>query len=183
MADNTQASASPTIATDEISSVHYPRVKVSWGVDGSAVDASATNPLPITLGTAISDEFDSIVAVPGVPQGATYFKFGDRITADGSSEVKACPSGGYIVVTNVRVRSITSTDATCVLYFDTNNDQGAFDNGTDEIVEDLQLPSSADSMPGSNSGPIYQVGQTDDDLRVDVTGDLTLIVEGYTIVP
>jgi hypothetical protein len=59
----------------------------------------------------------------------------------------------------------------------------AFDNGVDEIVEDLQLPSSADSMPGSNSGPIYQVGQTDDDLRVDVTGDLTLIVEGYTIVP
>ena len=130
---------------------------------------------------AWSDATDSVKAVPGIPDGATYFKYGARIVADGASEVKACPSGGYIVVTNVRVRSITSTDASVVLYFDTNNDQSTFDNGVDEIVEDVQLPSSADSMPGSNSGPIFQVGQVDDDLRVDVVGDVTLIVEGYTV--
>lgn len=36
-----------TFASDEIAAVHYPRAKVGWGVDGSYVDASASNPLPI----------------------------------------------------------------------------------------------------------------------------------------
>jgi hypothetical protein len=50
MADNIQVTqgTGTTMATDDISGVQYPRVKVSWGVDGSAVDASATNPLPVT---------------------------------------------------------------------------------------------------------------------------------------
>jgi len=49
MADNIQVTqgTGTTMATDDIGSVQYPRVKVSWGVDGSAVDASATNPLPV----------------------------------------------------------------------------------------------------------------------------------------
>lgn len=48
MADNIQVTqgAGTTMATDDIAGVQYPRVKVSWGADGSAVDASATNPLP-----------------------------------------------------------------------------------------------------------------------------------------
>jgi hypothetical protein len=37
------------IAADEVSSVFYQRVKVSWGVDGAAVDASASNPFPVSI--------------------------------------------------------------------------------------------------------------------------------------
>lgn len=37
-----------TMAADDISSVWYPRVKIAWGVDGAQVDASASNPFPIT---------------------------------------------------------------------------------------------------------------------------------------
>lgn len=149
---------------------------------GGGGDASAANQTTlIGHAAAIETAVESIAAL--VLAGATYFKYGARITSDGATEVKACPSGDYIVVTNVRVRSITSTDATCVLYFDTNNDQSTFDNGVDEIVEDVVFPSSADVMPGSNSGPIYSVGQVDDDLRVDVTGDVTLIVEGWIVSP
>lgn len=50
MADNIQVTqgTGTTMATDDVSGVQYPRVKISWGVDGSAVDASATNPFPIT---------------------------------------------------------------------------------------------------------------------------------------
>ena len=50
MADNIQVTqgTGTTMATDDISGVQYPRVKISWGVDGSAVDASASNPLPVT---------------------------------------------------------------------------------------------------------------------------------------
>lgn len=35
-------------ASDTVSGVQYPRIKVVWGADGSAADASASNPLPIT---------------------------------------------------------------------------------------------------------------------------------------
>lgn len=50
MADNitvTQGTGT-TLASDDISGVQYPRVKMAWGADGSAVDASATDPLPVT---------------------------------------------------------------------------------------------------------------------------------------
>jgi stage V sporulation protein SpoVS len=51
MADNVAitAGSGTAIAADDISSVFYQRVKVSWGVDGSAVDASASNPFPVTV--------------------------------------------------------------------------------------------------------------------------------------
>lgn len=50
MADNIQVTQGNgvTMATDDISGVQYPRVKISWGIDGAAVDASATNPFPVT---------------------------------------------------------------------------------------------------------------------------------------
>ena len=50
MADNTQLNTNATsgdiIATDDIAGVKHQRVKVEFGVDGSATDVSATNPLP-----------------------------------------------------------------------------------------------------------------------------------------
>lgn len=51
MADNTVLNAGTggdTIATDDIAGVKVQRVKVTWGVDGTMNDASATNPLPIS---------------------------------------------------------------------------------------------------------------------------------------
>lgn len=51
MADNVAitAGSGTTIAADDISGALHQRVKLTWGVDGAAVDASATNPLPVTL--------------------------------------------------------------------------------------------------------------------------------------
>lgn len=52
MADNVTANAGAggaTLASDDIGGVQYPRAKLAWGVDGAAVDASATNPLPIQV--------------------------------------------------------------------------------------------------------------------------------------
>lgn len=63
MADNKQAGAAvgsgPTFATDEIGGVDYPRAKLVWGVDGTATDASASNPLPVVQ-----------TGTPGLPTGA-----------------------------------------------------------------------------------------------------------------
>jgi hypothetical protein len=49
MADNVTitAGSGTSIATDDIGGAHYQRVKPAFGVDGSAVDVSASNPLPI----------------------------------------------------------------------------------------------------------------------------------------
>lgn len=51
MADNVAitAGAGTSIATDDISSVHYQRVKVTHGADGTANDANATTPLPTAV--------------------------------------------------------------------------------------------------------------------------------------
>jgi len=53
MVDNVSitSGSGTSIAADDISSVFYQRVKVAWGVDGSAVDASATNPFPVVINT------------------------------------------------------------------------------------------------------------------------------------
>ena len=50
MADNVAitAGSGTNVATDDLSGVHYQRVKVSWGADGVANDANATTPLPTT---------------------------------------------------------------------------------------------------------------------------------------
>lgn len=49
MADNTTSAASPIVATDDVGGVHYQRIKLAFGPDGSATDASAATPLPITI--------------------------------------------------------------------------------------------------------------------------------------
>lgn len=137
--------------------------------------------LKVAVESGIVELSGGDVAIIPVPDDATYFRYGARLTA-ASYEVKACPASGVIVVTNVRVRSKSDTPSVVTLYFDVNNDQSTFDNGTDQLVDDIDLKSSSTTHPGSNSGIIYELGLTDDDLRVDVTGgDVTLLVEGYTI--
>ena len=48
MTDNVAvtAGAGTTIATDDISGVHYQRVKVTYGADGTATDPSSSAPFP-----------------------------------------------------------------------------------------------------------------------------------------
>ena len=49
MADNfttNAGSGGATFASDDIGGVQYPRVKPSWGADGSATDASVAAPMP-----------------------------------------------------------------------------------------------------------------------------------------
>jgi hypothetical protein len=59
MADNVDITpgTGKTVATDDIAGVQYQRVKVTWGADGTATDASASAPLPVTVATitAIGD--------------------------------------------------------------------------------------------------------------------------------
>lgn len=74
-----------TIATDQIGSVDYQRVKVVWGTDGTATDASVTNPLPVVVGAGSSAIGSvSVSAVPADPFGANA----DAASATGSISAK-----------------------------------------------------------------------------------------------
>lgn len=66
MPDNVAITAGTgtSIATDLIGSDHYQRVKVAWGADGTAADASTTNPLPVTGAFTLTGE-DHIGEVGG----------------------------------------------------------------------------------------------------------------------
>jgi hypothetical protein len=63
MADNSQAGAAVGIgdvfASDDIGGVKWPRAKLAWGIDGVAVDASATDPIPVVQ-----------TGTPALPTGA-----------------------------------------------------------------------------------------------------------------
>lgn len=59
MADNTVLSVGTggdTIASDDISGVKHQRVKVEFGVDGSATDVSASDPLPTAAAGTIAHD-------------------------------------------------------------------------------------------------------------------------------
>lgn len=47
MADNGTAASGPTIAWDDILGIVYQRIKLVFGIDGTAVDVSPANPLPV----------------------------------------------------------------------------------------------------------------------------------------
>ena len=48
MADNVTSPLANGIpfATDDVGGIQFPRTKISWGVDGAAVDTSLTSPFP-----------------------------------------------------------------------------------------------------------------------------------------
>ena len=92
MADNIQVTqgSGTTMATDDIAGVQYPRVKVSWGVDGSAVDASATNPLPVT-GTVTANAGTGNFTVAQ----ATAASLNATVVGTGTFAVQAAQSGTW----------------------------------------------------------------------------------------
>jgi hypothetical protein len=60
MADNVAitAGSGTSIATDDVGGVQYQRVKVAWGADGSASDASNATPLPVVT----PGEYETVAA-------------------------------------------------------------------------------------------------------------------------
>lgn len=75
MSDNfvtNPGSGGSTFAADDISSVYFPRVKLTWGVDGVAADAAVAAPVPVqasiesnqmtAAGTVVTPKFVAIAA-------------------------------------------------------------------------------------------------------------------------
>jgi hypothetical protein len=56
MSDNltTPVASGAVLATDDVSGVQYPRVKISFGVDGAAADVHSASRFPVDVGTSIA---------------------------------------------------------------------------------------------------------------------------------
>lgn len=67
------AGSGTTVATDDIGGRHFQRTKIVWGTDGTATDASASNPLPtvqtgaLPAGTNNIGDVDVLSTVLPVP--------------------------------------------------------------------------------------------------------------------
>lgn len=74
MADNIVTLQGHCVATDEIAGCHHLRTKLTFGVDGSFVDVSSSNPLPIT--------------VPGtIPVSGTFWQATQPVSISGTVPV------------------------------------------------------------------------------------------------
>jgi len=118
MADNKTvdngALADFTVATDEIGGVDYQRVKMVWGPDGSAFDASASAPLPVTVPggtasngaqTAVSSVAVSVAGADAARKALLLYNAGTgnvRVGMSGVTATTGIPlagNGGFIVLT------------------------------------------------------------------------------------
>lgn len=110
MADNTTLQSSTlatppaglVVATDQIGGIDYQRVKVTWGVDGTATDASATNPLPVTLAntgansTALKVDGSAVTQpISGTVTGSNF-----PATVDTNSGVKSASTLRVVLATD-----------------------------------------------------------------------------------
>ena len=96
MADNVgyTPGVGATVAADEIAGVLHQRVKIGVGADGTAVDVSAANPMPITAPSALDvtvGNFPAAQAVTGPLTDAELRATPIDVTLDGVSALNPLP--------------------------------------------------------------------------------------------
>ena len=131
MADNAlivNVGTTLTMASDDISSVHFPRVKISVGADGAAADWAGTIGTVAQMGTLISGTVESLnIGRRHTDEFATVVSTGTNTLGT----IRAAVSGSAIYVTglvvsvgsssNVEIASGgTSTPIAGTFYFNAN---------------------------------------------------------------
>lgn len=132
MADNVAitAGSGTTIATDDISGVHYPRTKISLGADGSATDLSAGNPMPVIGGlTRVDVEMTR-------PSNTDAYAAGDVVSNNTSTTtlidlanlVRANGASAYIVRVSLSTDKKSITPRFRVHFYNASDPTVAADN-------------------------------------------------------
>lgn len=138
MADNITVSAGSgtTIATDNISTVNYQRVKVTLGVDGVADgDVSTTLPMPIAPPVAV--HFNSALTVTAGAYTTGQVCGTGAISVTGAARVNA----GSGTIQNVLVTVKTALTAPFdVFFFDTNPTNSTFTDNASLAINVADLP-------------------------------------------
>lgn len=110
MADNVTANpgtGGAVFASDDISGVQYPRVKIAWGVDGAAVDLSATDPLPVATHAVTQSGTWNVGITGSVPVTGTFW----QATQPVSAASLPLPTGAATEATLASVLTTTAFNA------------------------------------------------------------------------
>jgi hypothetical protein len=138
MADNTTlnpGTGGDVIASDDIGGVKYQRMKPAWGADGSAVDASVANPLPVA---AYGELIEAIEAMRFAVQALTR-SIGQMLPDTANRMRVNIEAGTLPTVTTVGTVSTVTTMATL-----TNQTQIGGLAATEQIPSLMRL--GADSL-------------------------------------
>ena len=150
MADNVAitAGSGTTIATDDISNVHFQRVKL---VDGT-LDSTA-----VIAGTAISG-----LRVQTAPLAILTSKTAQYTSTQTSAVLQAGGTGETLVVTYIQIQAGGTTAGTLQVYFGT----GAYSRGTNRAIFDGEFAPSSTLKPGVVMNGRFVSGATGDDVLV-----------------
>lgn len=134
MADNTTlntGSGGDTIATDDIAGVKHQRVKIQYGVDGSATDVSDTNPLPIddAGGSITVDNAALSVTGGGTEASAMRVTLASDSTGvlsidDNGSTISVDDGGGALTVDGTVTANLSATDNAVLDQIEINTSYG-----------------------------------------------------------
>jgi hypothetical protein len=175
MADNLTLSGA-TYAYDDISGVLVPRVKLTWGVDGTATDASGSAALPVVQTGALPAGTNSIGLTVPAPQAAVNGATPSRVNAGASTNATSLKaSAGNIY--GIHVFNVAAYDVFLKFY----NKASAPTVGTDTPVWTIPVKAgggfSANFPVGTpfSTGVAYAITklQADSDTTAVAAGDLT----------
>ena len=112
MADNitlNSGSGGSVVAADDISSVYHQRVKIEYGVDGSATDVSDTNPLPVDDAGGSLTVDNAALSVVGGGVEATAMRV--TIASDSTGVLSVDDNGAALTVDNAGTFAVQVTGA------------------------------------------------------------------------
>lgn len=191
MADNVtlnSGSGGAVLATDDIGSVHYQRVKVTYGTDGSATDVSDSNPMPVddAGGSLTVDNPALSVTGGGVEASALRVTLASDSTGvlsvdDNGSTLSVDDGGSSITVDNAALsvtgggveasalRVTIASDSTGVLSVD---DGGASLTIDGTVTAELSATDNAVLDSIAASGVTIAGAVSGSEMQVDVVGSL-----------
>lgn len=143
MADNVAitAGAGTTIATDDVGAgVQVQRVKVTWGVDGTATDATETTPLPVV---SAMPQYWFELDVPGA--STTAYAIGDQV-------------GTLISITNAARGTGEGGWINGIVYHDNDDVMGALDFVFFNDTVSLAADSTAFAISDADARKVVYIG-------------------------
>lgn len=180
MADNVtlnSGSGGAVAATDDIAGIHYQRVKLTWGVDGTADDVNASTPLPVTaVSTALT---------PGT--GASNLgKAEDAAHASGDVGVLALAVRRDTPVVGSSTDGDNSTlnvDGNGRLYVNVHDGGNSLTvDGTVAVSGTVTVDASGTTVPVSNAGITTIAGAVSGtEMQVDVITMPTVTVNSHNV--
>lgn len=155
MADNTVT----TYATDDISSVHHPRVKLEFGPDGTVNDVSYSKPLPANV--AIRGDALMIGSVSAAPARAIISCSSSAtatiVAAQTSAQVRVLSYVFTVRATTSVTFGSSTTAQTGVMIFDKNGGAAANFNPYGHIQTATGQPLTITTGDGAVAGHVTYV--------------------------